>query len=261
MSSFLRKKLDIFSKMSIFITMKISEYIAKQIKRIPEDATFGYEQLKIDKNKYVTAAKALERLIKKGVIKKVSKGTFYKPKMTVFGELKPSDKEILKPYLFQGNKRIAYVTGTFLYNQLGLTTQMAFRIKIASLSKRIYINTGAIKATPVKSYAEVTDENYGLLGFLDAMKDLNIIPDLDIQSALTVLSNIIKSLNEKQTQEIIKYALCYPPRVRALLGAILEQVNRKKGIEKLKESLNPLTHFKLGLKKTTLITALNWYIQ
>ncbi|MDR3608944.1 MAG: hypothetical protein P4L27_00095, partial [Ignavibacteriaceae bacterium] len=72
--------------------MKISEYIATQIKHIPEDATFGYEQLKIDKTKYVTAAKALERLIKKGVIKKVSKGTFYKPQMTVFGELKPGDK-------------------------------------------------------------------------------------------------------------------------------------------------------------------------
>ena len=241
--------------------MKISEYIAKQIKRIPEDTTFGYEQLKIDKAKYVTAAKALERLIKKGVIKKVSKGTFYKPKMTVFGESKPSDKEILRPYLFQGNKRIAYITGVYLYNQLGLTTQMAFRIKIASLSKRIYINTGAIKATPVKSYAEVTDENYELLGFLDAMKDLKIIPDLDVQSAVNILSNTIKKLNEQQIQEMFKYALRYPPRVRALLGAILEQVNKKNKIEKLRKSLNPLTHFNMGLKKTNLKTVSNWNIQ
>ena len=114
--------------------MKVAVKILKQIRSIAEDTTFGYEQLNIGKAEYVTAAKALERLIKKGVIKKVSKGTFYKPKMTVFGELKPSDKEILRPYLFQGNKRIAYITGTYLYNQLGLTTQMAFRIKIASLS-------------------------------------------------------------------------------------------------------------------------------
>lgn len=241
--------------------MKVAVKILKQIRSIAEDTTFGYEQLNIGKAEYVTAAKALERLIKKGVIKKVSKGTFYKPKMTVFGELKPSDKEILRPYLFQGNKRIAYITGTYLYNQLGLTTQMAFRIKIASLSKRIYINTGAIKATPVKSYVEVTDENYELLGFLDAMKDLKIIPDLDIQSAVSILSNTIKKLNEAQTQDIIKYALRYPPRVRALLGAILEQVSKKRGIEKLRESLNPLTHFKMGLKKTSLKTALNWNIQ
>ncbi len=241
--------------------MKVAVKILKQIRSIAEDTTFGYDQLNITKAEYVTAAKALERLIKKGVIKKVSKGTFYKPKMTVFGELKPSDKEILRPYLFQGNKRIAYITGTYLYNQLGLTTQMAFRIKIASLSKRIYINTGAIKATPVKSYAEVTDENYELLGFLDAMKDLKIIPDLNIQSAVTILSKTVKKLNAVQTQELIKYALRYPPRVRALLGAILEQLNQKGGIEKLKESLNPLTYFNLGLRKTSLKTALNWNIR
>ena len=241
--------------------MKVTEKISKQIQSIPEDTTFGYEQLNISKAEYQTAAKALERLIKKGVIKKVSKGNFYKPKMTVFGELKPSDKEILRPYLFQGGKRIAYVTGTFLYNQLGFTTQMAFRIKIASQSKRIYINTGAIKATPVKSYAEVTDKNYELLGFLDAMKDLKIIPDINPQSTVTIFSNIIKNLDEAQTQEMIKYALRYPPRVRALLGAILEQLNKKRGIEKLKESLNPLTQFKTGLKTANLKTSLNWNIR
>jgi hypothetical protein len=241
--------------------MKVTEKISKQIQRISEDTTFGYEQLNISKAEYVTAAKALERLIKIGVIKKISKGIFYKPKMTVFGELKPDEKEILRPYLFQGNKRIAYITGTTLYNRLGLTTQMAFRIKIASLSKRIYINTGAIKATPVKSYAKVTDENYELLGFLDAMKDMKIIPDSNPQTVVNIFSNIIRNLKEKQTQEMIKYALLYPPRVRALLGAILEYLKRKKGTEKLKESLNPLTHFNMRIKNTSLKTAANWNLQ
>ena len=260
-SSFLRKKLDIFLKKSIFAPMKISEYIAKQIKRILEDTTFGYEQLKIDKAKYVTAAKALERLIKKGVIKKVSKGTFYKPKATVFGELKPNEQELLRPYLFKNGKRIAYITGAALYNQLGLTTQMAFRIKIASRHKRIYISTGAIKATPVKSYADVTDSNYELLGFLDAMKDLKIIPDCNPNTAVTILYGKIKKMKEEQIKEIIQYALLYPPRVRALLGAILEQLNRKKEIKKLKDSLNPLSQFKLGVKEKILSTAANWNIK
>ncbi|MBK6912653.1 MAG: hypothetical protein IPH11_02875 [Ignavibacteriales bacterium] len=241
--------------------MKVAEKILTQIQSISEDSTFGYEQLNITKSEYLTAAKALERLIKKGIIRKLSKGTFYKPKKTIFGELRPGDTEILRPYLFSNGKRVAYITGTYLYNQLYLTTQMAFRIKIASLSKRIYINTGAIKATPVKSYAQVTDDNYSLLGYLDAMKDLKIIPDLDIQSAVGILINIVEKLTAAQTAEIIKYALLYPPRVRALLGAILEQLNRKKGIEKLKETLNPLTGFKLGLRNTKLKTASNWGIQ
>jgi len=222
--------------------MKISEYIAEQIKRIPKDTTFGYEQLKIDKARYVTAAKALERLQKKGLIKKISKGIFYKPKMTVFGELKPGDQEILRPYLFKDGKRIAYITGAALYNQLGLTTQMAFRIK----------------ATPVKSYADVTDSNYELLGFLDALKDIKIIPDCNPNTAVSILEGKIKKMEGKEIKEIIQYALLYPPRVRALLGAILEQLNRKIEIRKLKDSLNPLSQFKLGVKEKILSTAAAW---
>jgi hypothetical protein len=241
--------------------MKVTEKILQQLKRIAEDTIFGYEQLYINKEEYQTAAKALERLQKKGVIKKVSKGIFYKPKMTIFGELKPSEEEILKPYLFQGQKRIAYVTGTFLYRQLGLTTQMAFEIKIASRSKRIYINTGAIKAKPVKSYTDVTEENYEILGFLDAMKDLKIIPDVDTKSAINIFSNNIQNLNNTQIQIMIEYAILYPPRVRALLGAILEQINRTEGIEKLKESLNPLTSYNLSIKKSSLKTIVNWNIK
>jgi hypothetical protein len=240
--------------------MNVSEKIIKQIESFSDEATFGYEQLNISQKEFITAAKVLERLQKKGMIKKISKGVFYKPRLTVFGELRPNDQEILRPFLFQDGKRIAYITGAFLYNQLGLTSQMAFRIKIASRSKRIYINRGAVKATPVKSYAEVTDDNYQLLGFLDAMKDLKIIPDVDIKTAVNIFSNRIKQLNEKQVLEMIQYALLYPPRTRAILGAILEQLNRKKDLEKLKESLNPLTQFKLGIKPAYLKTAANWYI-
>ncbi|MGQ1910809.1 hypothetical protein ACT3CE_13605 [Marinifilum sp. RC60d5] len=72
----------------------------------------------------------MERLQKRGLIKKVSKGTFYKPKKSLFGELKPDEQELLKPYLFEKEKRIAYITGNYLYNQLGFTTQLTGILKI-----------------------------------------------------------------------------------------------------------------------------------
>lgn len=240
--------------------MNITEKIRQQIENIPEDTVFGYNQLGIAKAEYQTAAKVLERLLKKEVIKKISNGIFYKPKMTVFGELKPNSQEILQPYLFNNGKRIAYVTGISLYNKLGLTTQIAFKINIASRSKRITINTGSIKAVPSKSYVEVTDENYELLGFLDALKDLKIIPDSTIITSFKIIRNNIEQLNDKQTLELIEYALHYPPRVRALLGAMLEQLKQTNEIEKLMESLNPLTKYKLGIKIEYLPTALNWNI-
>ncbi|PKP29597.1 MAG: hypothetical protein CVU00_14820 [Bacteroidetes bacterium HGW-Bacteroidetes-17] len=241
--------------------MTLAAQIRTRIKKLPESKSFGYSDLGIAKEEYQSAAKVLERLQSKGVIKKISKGVFYKPEQTVFGELKPDYSEQLRPYLFENGKRIAYETGFSLYNRMGLTTQMAFRIKIASRSKRISINRGALKADAVKSYAEVTETNYELLGFLDAIKDIKRIPDCTVSKAVKIISSKIKNLNEKQIAELIKYAILYPPRVRALVGAILENQRIKANTDKLKESLNPLTKIKLGLKETDLNTIKNWNIE
>ena len=242
--------------------MALATQVSNTILRLPDGITFGYSDLRIAKGDYVTAAKALERLQKKGVIKKISKGQFYKPKQTPFGELKPDYTELLKPYLFENGKRVAYETGTVLYNQLGLTTQLAFRTKIASRGKRIYINNGALQAAAVKSYAEVTDNNYKILGLLDAFKDVKRIPDCSVTQAVQRLSAILKTLSTKQMDELLKYALIYPPRARALVGAILQNINfRSKGLEKLRASLNPFTIIKLSIKESVLPTKHNWYIE
>lgn len=241
--------------------MTLTAQIRIRIKKLPEGKSFGYADLGITKEEYQTAAKVLERLQTKGIIKKTSKGVFYKPEQTAFGELKPEYSEQLRPYLFENGKRIAYETGFSLYNRMGLTTQMAFRIKIASRSKRISINRGALKADAIKSYAEVTEANYELLGFLDAIKDIKRIPDCTVRQAVKLLSSKIRNLNEKQITQLTKYALLYPPRVRALVGAMLENLRIEANTTKLNESLNPLTKIKLGLKETDLFNIKKWNIE
>lgn len=239
--------------------MKLAEQIRRKIEKLPEDKTFGYADLDVSREEYQTTAKALERMQKKGTIKKMSKGIFFRPIRTQFGVLAPNDNEQIKPYLFKNDKRIAYITGASLYNQMNLTTQVAFRIQIAG-KRRINIDKGALKAKSVKSYAEVTEGNFELLGFLDAIKDIKGIPDTSVEKAVKILSNKIKNFDTKQVAGLIKYALLYPPRVRALLGAILENVDKSINTIKLKKSLNPLTKFELGLKKSALPTINNWYI-
>ncbi len=242
--------------------MNLSTQIRNRIKQLPEGKTFGYGDLRIAKENYAAAAKALERLQKTGQIKKDSKGIFYKPEKTVFGELQPDYNEQLRPYLFEKGKRIAYETGVSLYRRLGLTTQMAFTIQIASRVKRININRGSLKANAVKSYAEVNDSNYEILGLLDAFKDIKTIPDSSVIQSLKRLTEILTELDEKQTEKLIKYALLYPARVRALVGAILQNIGYKNIVlDKLKQSLNPLSIIKLGLKESELPTKNNWYIK
>lgn len=240
---------------------RLSDQIAEKIDSLPQDVSFGYGQLGLSKQDYSSAAKILERQRKKGKIKKLSKGLFYKPKVTLFGEKTPAEDQILKSYLYSKGKRIAYVTGTYLYNQMGLTTQIPARIQIASREKRIFISRGTIKATAVKSYVDVSEENYKLLGLLDALKDLKQIPDLDMNRAIIILKNQIGSLTEKQLTVLIGNALKYPPRVQALLGALLTEMEKKGKTKELMEALNPLTVFKLGLDSNQLSTAPEWNIQ
>lgn len=241
--------------------MAVTQKIQKQINRLNEGATFKYEQLAIEPQEYTAAAKAMERLIEKGIIKRVSTGIFYKPKKTVFGELKPGEDELLKPYLFEKGKRVAYITGTSLYNRMGLTTQIPKNIKIASRDKRITVSRGNIKATPVKSYVDVTDKNFYLLELLDALKDFKKIPDLDKGSAIKILSNQLKALNPSEIKLLIKCSLSYPPRVRSFLGALLENINVPTDLTTLKKSLNPFSEYDYGIKNISLPTAENWNIK
>jgi len=240
--------------------MNVTKQIRIRINKIPEGITFGYNDLGIAKKDFVTAAKALERLQRAGVIKKLSKGKFYKPEQSIFGELEPDYYDQLNSFLFEKGKRIAYVTGVSLYNDLKLTTQVPFIITIASRIKRINIDRDTLKAKAVKSYADVNESNYKLLGMLDAIKDIKKIPDSSVNGSVVRLSYIIRELDDSQLIKLANLALLYPPRVKALLGAILENIGTNVEIAELKRNLNPLTKYNVGIKPETLPTIRKWNI-
>ena len=248
-------------KKNYLCSMNVSKKIEEKIKTIGVGNIFTYKDLAIKKEEYIAGSKKIERLIKKGIIERYSTGRFYKPKQTVFGKLKPDEEKIISPYLFSDGKRIAYVTGLSLYNKMGLTTQIPTTISIASRKKRICISRENIKANAVKSYVEVTNDNYKFLELLDAFKDFKKIPDLDKKSATKILTNKILELNNKQIKKIINLALEYPPRVRAFLGAVLENIDKNLDTKKLEDSLNPFTTFSLGITEDILSTVEKWRIK
>ena len=240
--------------------MKVAQKIEKNIGRIALGAAFTYKELGIEASEYPAAAKAIERLLKRGLISRVSTGVFYKPKQTVFGTLKPSEEELLRPYLFDENKRIGYITGNALYNKLGLTTQVPKNIKVACRGSRIITRIGSIEVSPIKSYVDVTNENYKLLELLDALKDFKIIPDLDKKMAVRFLLDKIKILSEQEKEKMIRIALKYPPRVRAFLGALLSALKINGNTLLLKQSINPLSQYSYGISENELPTVINWNI-
>lgn len=239
--------------------MKVAEQIRTTIEKIPESQPFGYADLDIEPGDFFTAAKALERMQKKGTIKKVSKGIFYKPEMTVFGALGPDYDALLNNFLYKDKKRVGYVTGGELYNRLNLTTQNYFRKKIATNRSRKKIEKGWLKTSTVKSYVDITEENYQLLGILDAIKDIRNLADTSTTKAIKILAAKMEKFDKTVIESLIEYALQYPPRVRALLGAIVEdRFGNKFNLETLQVSLNPSTSYKFKVKESDLSTIKNW---
>ena len=181
----------------------------------------------------------------------------------MFGELGPSESEQLRPYLFNGRKRIAYITGAALFNQLSLTTQIPKDIDLASTAKRPASKVGNINVRFVKSYADVNNKNYNLLGILDALKDFKKIPDLNKESAIKRIKAMIAELTDREKKDLAKYALDYPPRARAFLGALLEliKIDQREALATLKESLNPLSSYSIGVTQDVLPNSKSWFIE
>lgn len=241
-------------------TMNITADIRIRVNRMDTGEVFTYDSLAIPQSEISAAAKALSRLVNKGIIRRYKNGLYYKPKNTVFGEVKPREDLLLKKYLFDNNKQIAYVTGTRLYNQLGLTTQVPKVVRVACMDKQIKTNIGSIIVKPAKSYVQVTKRNVPLLQILDVVKDFKNIPDFDKEQGVNFLKEKIYSLSDTEKEKLTTFAKKYPPKVRALLGAILETLLLYELSNSLKGSINFLSVYEFGIKEKTLPTITNWNI-
>jgi predicted transcriptional regulator of viral defense system len=241
--------------------MKVTDKIAAKINRIDTGDVFGYDTLGLTSNEIIAGTKALSRLVDKGVIKRARKGFYYKPKITVFGEQKLREDVLLSLYLFEKNKQVAYITGTKLYNRLGLTTQVPSSIRVASLDKQVKGKAGNIIIKPAKSYVKVTADTVKYLELLDVIKDLNTIPDLQKSDGLIYLKKVIYNFETTEIKKLITYGVAYPPKVRALLGALLEAMNvDTTKLSLLKKSTNPSSSYEYGITPKMLSTVISWNI-
>ena len=144
---------------------------------------------------------------------------------------------------------------------MSLTTQVPKDVDLASRVKRSSSQIGNVEVRWVKSYVDITNKNYTLLEILDALKDFKTIPDLDKKTAVRRMTAIITELKDNKKIYLVKYALNYPPRARALLGAILESIGKKEDLIQLKQSLNPLTTFNIAMTQEILPNSKKWFIK
>jgi len=157
-------------------------------------------------------------------------------------------------------KTTGYLTGYSIYNQLGLTTQVSNIIQIGKNQVRPKLKRGRYTISFVKQKNTISKENIPFLQLLDAIRYIKRVPDASVESSCRRFLGIIKDYTEKEVSTLVRLAQKYPPATRALLGAILEELQQGTVVEPLNRSLNPITKYKLTGAAEVLSTTENWNI-
>ena len=240
--------------------MKLTEIIALRLDRLPRGYVFSYRDLSQGVDQQEALIKALNRMAASGSAK-LSKGRFYKPEQSPFGELPPPPQQIVKDLLEKRGKAVGYLTGFSVYPQLGLTTQVSNTIQIGKNETRPAFKRGRYTVSFIKQKNNITKENIPLLQLLDSLRYVKKIPDTSVADACQRLVALIADCSSDEQGILVRLALKYPPSTRAMLGAMLEQIHSATpNLGRLKRSLNPITRYKIPGASMILSGAENWNI-
>lgn len=100
-----------------------------------------------------------------------------------------------------------------------------------------------------------------MLQILDSLKLIKQIPDTTVSKSVIIIKRYIQELKENKLSILVKLSKAYPPRVRALLGFILESTGNTNYTAELRKTLNPMTIYAIGLSDLKDFDFTNWNIK
>lgn len=241
--------------------MIVSKTIRNQIGYFPTDFVFCASDFKLGPSMKQAVVRALQRMVEKGELRKMSKGKYYKPRKTIFGELKPSPSQIAKDLLYDGEKIIGYLTCNSIYSSLGLSTQISSKIEIGANRYRQPFERDGYRISFVVQRNPITKENIPVLRILDCMRFVREIPAITTDEACIRIIELVKGLDKSTRMQLAECALNYQPYVRALAGAIIEGIEGETSIVTiLFNSLSGISRYHLPISESVLPNKLKWRI-
>ena len=199
-------------------------------------------------------AQALSRLTRQGILERLSKGTYYRPRQTTFGKSVPNPATIQK---LASRRKNVFPSGISAASLLGFNTQTARRGEVStsalSLPRKLIGTDTVIHTRRPEAWAKLSDADAALLDFLRrGGRTSELSPEDTILKTLTLISE------KGRLERLLKVADSEPPRIRALLGALAEEIGKNAAARaRLRASLNPLSRFDFGLL-AGLSHARNW---
>jgi hypothetical protein len=192
----------------------------------------------------MAVAQTLSRLSRQGVIERLGKGLYYRPRHTVFGPSRPNPAHLRS--LITRRKGV-FPAGAAAANLLGFTTQNPARIELAtdgtSLPRRFLGKDALVHTRRPPAWRTLSDIDAALLDFL---RNRGASNELSPKQAVDKLLTYFREPG--RFDHLLEAAGSEPPRVRAMLGAIGEQIGQpESALAPLRRSLNPLSRFDFGI--------------
>ena len=157
------------------------------------------------------------KLTEDGRIKRFDTGIYYIPRKTIFrfGSMLSVDDVIRKKYLMDGDACCGYLSGMLFANQLGLTTQVPMVYEVyTNKATTDYRDTtiGNLRVIIRRPYIEIDDKNARILQFLDLMKEVSDISELDGTELKDRLLSYMRA-NEIGFDTMKPFLSYYPDRI------------------------------------------------
>ncbi len=193
---------------------------------------------------FMAVAQALSRLTRQGRLERLSKGVYYSSRNTAFGKSRPNPATIQK---LASRRQTVFPSGIAAANLLGFTTQTAKKNEVAtsalSLPRKLVGSDTVIHTRRPEAWAGLSESDAALLDFLRrAGRTSELSPEETIRRTIMLLSE------KGRFERLLRIAASEPPRVRAMIGAVGEQLGKNRGaLRRLRNSLNPFSRFDFGL--------------
>jgi len=175
----------------------------------------------------LTYYKAIERLTSSNSLAKMAKGIYCKPRITKYGTVLPSDREIIKLFT---EKNKGTIVGYSLYNALNITTQIAKRHEVYSSSvepQTLTMGNVFIK----KIELEYTESTIKTIHMMEVLQNYHEIQDLNAQQFLVLCAEFVNYFNEDIFEKVMKN-IRYKKRTIAFLKNILDYFQIANSLDK-----------------------------
>lgn len=186
-------------------------------------------------------AKTLFRMEKSGQLKRVRKGVYYRPRMTIVGPSLPSREALIAKV----TKEPLHASGLTAAAYLGFTTQTPMRLEYATSASNppTGLRNAVVHTRRPIHRRKLTEMDGAILEFLrDRGKWSDLSEDATIDRTITLLRDA------GSFTRLAKASASEPPRVRAILGSLGEDMGVSESmLRRLRSGLNPLSRYDFGV--------------